>query len=158
MKWAATRAALVEGAGRRHGLSLVEVLVALAIMASVTLALFGLQAAGLRAARTAVITRQQAAALRYEASLARVVTAPAIACRGAQLAGDCSLATTCLAAVAPPADCELWQTVVELIGPDGRSTTLTTVAYAPLETAPVGVFMAAPPEPPAAGSAGAVAP
>src|SRR5690606_41908837 len=42
-------------------------------------------------ARTAVITRQQAAALRYEASLARVVTAPATACRGAQLAGDCSL-------------------------------------------------------------------
>ena len=132
------------GAELRVGLSLVEVLVALAIMATVTLALFGLQTAGLRAARAAALTRHQAAALRYEGSLARVVAEPAAGCRGTAAVGACQLTTTCLDAVALPEGCNLLRTIVVVTSPDGRSASLTTVAYAPLEAAVVGVPATAP--------------
>lgn len=136
--------------GRRHaggtvatargvGLSLVEVLVALTIMATVAAALFALQAGGLRAARTAALTRQLAAELRLEATLARVLVDPATGCRGTNLVGACDASTTCLDEVVPAAGCDLVRTTIEVTDPGGRVVTLVTVAYAPLEAAPVGV-------------------
>lgn len=127
------------GPASRGGLSVVEVLVAVAIMATVALALFGLQAAALRAARTAATTRQQAAALRYEADLARVVAVAASSCRGNHAAGACAITTTCLDEGAGSADCRLLRTTIAVTSSGGRTVTATTVGYAPLEAAPVEV-------------------
>jgi hypothetical protein len=116
----------------------VEVLVALAILATLALALFGLQAAGLRAARTAALTRQHAAVLRSETSLARLAPAVPGSCRGDHGGATCVITTTCLDVVVSPDGCRLRRTTVEVSSADGRTATATTVGYAPLEEAPVG--------------------
>ena len=74
---------------RRAGLSLVEVLVALAVVAVVALALVGLQVTSLRAARTAAQTRMQAAALDLEADMARLVQPTTGACSGYSTGTGC---------------------------------------------------------------------
>ncbi|HET8986292.1 MAG TPA: prepilin-type N-terminal cleavage/methylation domain-containing protein [Trueperaceae bacterium] len=128
--------------GDSRGLSLVEVLVALAILATVALALFGLQASGLRAARTAALTRQQAADLRFESSLARLVPPPSGTCRGDHEATSCVITTTCLDVLVKPDGCQLLRTTIEVTSTDGRTASVTTVGYLPLEAAPVGVPVA----------------
>lgn len=139
MKAVRTVAGSATTGARHRGLSLVEVLVALAIMATVAAALFGLQAAGLRAARTAALTRQQAAELRYEAVLARVVAAAASTCRGEHVASTCTIVTSCIEESGPATDCHLRRTTIAVTPTDGHTVTATTVGYAPLEAAPVGV-------------------
>jgi hypothetical protein len=83
------------------------------------------------------VTRQQAAALRSESSLARLLPASG-ACRAGHATG-CSLTTTCLDEAATPEGCLLLLTTVEVSSSDGRTASATTVGYVPLEAAPVGV-------------------
>lgn len=146
MRQVATSSVRPELTGPLHrdprGLSLVEVLVALAIMATVALALFGLQASGLRAARTAALTRQQAADLRFESSLARLVPPASATCRGDHEATSCIITTTCLDVLVQPDGCQLLRTTIEVTSADGRTASVTTVGYLPLEAAPVGVPVA----------------
>jgi len=123
---------------RRRGLSLVEVLVALALMAVMALALFGLQAASLRAARTAAQTRLLAAELGYQTGLARVLAGAPTACHVHDAAGSCALSSTCLD-VGIGGECLLRSMSVVVTLDSGRSVTALTASYAPLESAAVGV-------------------
>lgn len=133
------------------GLSLVEVLIALAVLGVMGLALLGLQAGSLRAARGSVATRELAGALRGVAALARLVDDDAAACVPAS-GFDCAVDSACLTAPATAAaGCDLRRVRVTLVrhggGPGSPSGTpngatsgaVTTVVYAPLEAAPVGV-------------------
>lgn len=121
---------------RRAGLSLVEVLVALAVVAVVVVALVGLQVTSLRAARTAAQTRLQAAALDLEADMARLVQPTTGACSGYSTGTGCRRTVTCLGLDASGA-CGVEVIEVSVEAPDGRSATVITARHAALEAAAV---------------------
>ncbi len=84
----------------RAGFTLIETLVALAVLAIVGAALVGLQVASLRAQRTASAVHAHAAILRDELVLQRVVpTAASGPCLAQKLAPDvsCEVERTCVA-------------------------------------------------------------
>ena len=121
---------------RCGGLSLVEVLVALAVVAVVALALVGLQVTSLRAARTAAQTRAQAAALDLEAAMVRLTRPTTGACSAYTAHAECQLAVTCLD-VDASGTCSVEVIEVSVVTPDGRSAKVITARHAALEAAAV---------------------
>ena len=117
------------GAWPAAGLGLVEVLVALGVLAVATAALLALQAAGLRATRAALVTEQLAAAAEAEARLRSAVGGDAGACLVASrwaVVTACRVETRC-----PDAACRVPLYAVTVTAGDGRE--LAVVGPGPRE-------------------------
>jgi len=138
-----TRPSRLGAAGRfggSGGLSLVEVLIALAVLALVSAAFAALQLTSLRAARQAQESRLAAALLAVELE-AQLLTGPASAGAAACLLGgaglpgaNCTAETWCSGAAG---DCALRTVRVSLVLASGRGYSLLGAGYRPLEQAPV---------------------
>ncbi len=129
---------------RAAGFGLVEVLVAMGILALVAAALLGLQASSLRATRSAAVARDLAVAAESEARLLSVLASPGPGCqvapRWAAVEG-CDRYELCHGA-----GCAVRLFRVVVRGPAG--TTLTVVGAGPHEQALEGAPGAAPVEAP----------
>jgi len=121
------------GRSRTPGLTLVEVLVALAVLGVVTASLVALQVGSLRATRTALLTRELAAAAQHQLVLARLLPT-VVGCHGLDnwpTVETCQLTVKCLDAA-----CELRSVSVHVESKAGRAQDWPTVAYDALEAAP----------------------
>ena len=116
------------------GLSLVEVLVALAVLGVIAAALMALQVSSLRATRSAHQVREAAAAADYQLGLARI--SPTVAgCTELESwpsVVGCELTSSCLTA-----SCDLRTITVRVESVSGRVSEFTTAALHSLELAPV---------------------
>ena len=116
------------------GLSLVEVLVALAVLGVIAAALMALQVSSLRATRSAHQVREAAAAAEYQLGLARL--SPTVAgCHELESWPSvvaCELTSSCLTA-----SCDLRTITVRVESVSGRVSEFTTAALHSLELAPV---------------------
>ncbi len=118
----------------RRGVTLIEALIALALLAVVVSAFSGLQLANLRATRGVAVVRTAAALLAAEAALQRQLPVTAGTCHVAAWlpAGwSCQALAGCLAE-----GCVAESFAIELQTSAGRSFQVAGAVYRPLEAAP----------------------
>lgn len=115
-----------------RGLTLVEVLVATAVLALAVLALARLAAGAARAERTAGLGREAADWLRDELALQRSVRLGACGSRPIADGWSCSVDRRCGAA------CDLETVRVTITAPDGRVLEGASAVWWALERAPAG--------------------
>lgn len=117
------------------GLSLVEVLIAVAVLGIVTAALVALQVGSLRTTRQAMEVREVAAAAEHQLALARVL--PELpGCRG--LESWPSVAACQVTSACHDAACDLRTVTVRIESQSGRVSEFATASFLPLEGAMTG--------------------
>jgi len=119
----------------RRGLTLVEVLVALAVLALTLSAVLTLQATALRAERASALRRDLAARVANEMRFQRLSPSPACAAQGTLPAGwRCEAAHTCLTS---SVGCDAWIVRVRVEATNGAALAAVTAAAPALESAAV---------------------
>ncbi len=119
---------------RRAGLTLVEVLVALAVVGVALIAWAGLQARLARVERANQVRREAAAWMRSELRVQRSVRAFACRSRPAPSGWSCSVTRTCLDGAG---SCEAEAVRVTITPPETPALQGTTAVWWPLQRAPV---------------------
>lgn len=127
----------VAARSRRTGLTLVEVLVAMVLLASALLAWVRVQAAMLHAERSSRVRRELAAWMGNELTLQRNVRARACLSSAPGPAWRCEVGRDCVVADVGDA-CALESIAVTLTPPSGPALAGRTVVWWPLERADVG--------------------
>ena len=121
--------------GARGGLTLVETLVAVAVLGMVLAGLSVLLASCLRVERAAAIRRELAARAGAEIRFQR--SRPSAACAAQPVSGPgwtCTTRHACLAGVEP---CPVRTVVVEVAAPDGAALVVVSAVAPALNAAPV---------------------
>lgn len=117
------------------GLTLIEVLVAVAVLGLALLAWAGLQARLTKVERSNQVRRELAAWMRSELRLQRNVRALDCRSRAAPAGWSCSVARTCLGGTTI---CDAEVVHVTITPPEGRPWAAATGVWWPLQRAPVG--------------------
>lgn len=125
---------MTRGRSRRAGMTLVEVLLALALVGLALLAWAGLQARVVRVERANQVRRELAAWMRSELRLQRNVRASECRSRAAPAGWRCRVVRTCVDGVD---SCETEAVQVTIAPPGGAVWTGATAVWWPLQRAPV---------------------
>ncbi len=121
---------------RAAGLTLIEVLLAMAVVAVALIAWARLEGSMARVRRDQATRRVLASWMRNELRLQRSVRAATCVSQAAPDGWSCSVARRCLDGTVP---CELESVTVRIAPPRGRALVGSTAVWWPLERAPVGL-------------------